>query len=1193
MNQTLRILGIGALSVVAVASLAFLLTRTVEAPTKPAPPVSPPSAETHPREGAATRNDAAEAPPTPDQHATREAVAPDPPENGADSPARPRGTGRISGVVTRAGDGEAVAGASVVVDLAAHLDGFAERADLHGRWTVESDASGAFEVTGLPAEAGSNTFGVPFVVTASRDGASAVALATVAEDEQRSSLTLVLRPSGAIAGRVLDESGAPVVDAAVSPWRELEDQAIGISDATHFLRETTDAEGRFVLDHLAEGAWQLAATSDRLASVSAGPFNTGESNAVLVMTSGASASGTVIDAKTGKPVAGVALVVASEAGAGQRRVSSGADGAFTAAALADGAYRIYLIDQRHVWAQTAPQFTISRRAPVEGVAIKVVEGASVSGKVIDADSGEPLSGIRITAMPEDPELVRPLLGTSDEDGSYAITGLPAGSIDLYRERKAGFVDEGYTEQRKLSLAQGQVLDNVDFVLRRGVTVSGVVLDESGAALSGIDVLCLKMADDGVAVRATAGEGGRFEMRGVLPHTTVQFQVEGRGYTAVATEPLNTGDTGLDGVEIIAERGASVAGIVVDASGKPVPSVFVSATVPNGTFDVLESTQADGTFLLKGLRAGAYELRAEPMGSSWSTTSEAPREVTLEKGEALTGVRIVISAAPEGVIAGRITNARGEPVAEASVNANALTAEAHAFVESGADGRYGLRVEEGYPYELSVFHHRYSSQEREDVFPGDTSVDFVLDGFGSVEGRVVDAVTGRPITQFEVAHETEFLDVASFPLAGAVTVYNAEGRFRLDGVDAGEAVVFARAAGYAPGSQQVLDVRPDEVVSGVEIRLPAGATVEGVVRNEKGVPVPGARIYTAGGMVLWLVEMGGEEVRATSDAEGRFTLDSLGERDTVLSAAHPDYATSTVEVHLEAGKTQWVEMVMARGGSIEGIVAANGVPLAAQDVFVHSEDMCDLQSATTNAEGYYLIANVPPGEIEVSASVTLEQATRSENKRTVVESGSTATLNFDVAFGTGAIEGTLTEGGVPVAEGYISAMPLDGDAGLQQNIDGTVSPGGAYRISGLDAGAYKLMVNVGYFGEDSGKSRTIDTAVGDGETVHLDIDLEAGSSIEGTLAGVSDPAMCMVFAFAGTHTIPDFESAMTAPELQAQLAGTASVDPSGDFALGGLDPGDYTVLVYQIIPASAEGGSFASTHVTLGESSTAEVDLALP
>ncbi len=1195
MKNNLPFLIMGATLLLALGAFAFFLSRSdldqpdlteavpAQAPAEVAPGATTPDA-------IAARNASEPTEATGDRQASADTEA----ESKVDDAARPSGPGVIKGIVTQDDDGSLVSGAKVTLEQFVRPSDSAAKAKRPSPWTVETDEEGRFRVADLPLVSLEGESYGPILVTAVKGGESASIMSILTDDAPTALIELKLRPAGAISGQVHDEAGAPVADALIVAHRTSVESPLEFQHAfAGMALDYSDRDGRFSMENLTLGSWTLVASAENFVEVTTEPFDTGVTNAEIVLTHGATASGTVIDSESGEPAPGVELTIGSGENIQiQHSTTSGEDGSFTANALADGAYWVRVEDETLAPAEAAPRFSIVDAAPVTDIVVRVTKGAAIAGTVRDITTDQPVGGISLHAFNPD-GMGRPQEGKSGDDGKYLLSGLTEGLYAISVTARDDYVELDGQNYRTVSVKLGETTDQIDFGVRPGVSLSGNVRNEEGEAVEGIGVHTSTMSEYYRTISSvTTDENGAFEIRGVMPQIQVTLGASGRGYAAPKVGPLDTGESGLDGIEIVVGAGGSIAGVVVTPSGKPVPNAMVTVDSEEHWLDEPVMTDAEGAFTLANLAAGTYQLYAHEM-STMESGLEDKQDVNVARGQAVKGIRLVLGKAPESTISGTVTNVKGEPIKGAYINANTMMGEGHGYAESGADGTYEVAVDEGNTYRLDVAHDSYSSQEREEVAAGERNVDIVLEGLGIVEGQVLDAVTGKPIPRFEVAHTSGLSDSYDFQFLGYIAFYNEDGQFRIDDVEAGEATIHVRATGYGPGSQQIADVQAGEANAGIQFQLQAGASIAGIVLDANGAPIQGARIHLGDSTGFWLMSESLEDAAATSDAEGRFTIDSLGSELAAISATHADYANATVEVALEPGKAVQVEIVMAASGTVEGVVSADGIPVADQTVFVQTDNMADLQMATTDAKGFYSISGIAPGEVTLSASATHDDATRSQDKTATVEAGATTTLNFNIEFGAGAIEGQFLSGGQPVSDGYIAAMPVGAVEGHFASIDGAVSPDGTYRISGLDAGDYKVMAQTGGLGNGPSRTRTLNATVGDGETVHLDIDLEGGSHLRGVITGFSDASVCQVVAFTGKIEISDLESAMASPEMQAGAAGNASVDPSGAYDISGLEPGEYTVLVFQFDLNDLEKSPFATGQVTMGESGAAELNLTLP
>ncbi len=110
--------------------------------------------------------------------------------------------------------------------------------------------------------------------------------------------------------------------------------------------------------------------------------------------------------------------------------------------------------------------------------------AVIAGSVMAADTGRPVKRARVIVAGGG----RPRAATTDEQGRFRITALPAGTYSI-TATKTGFVDGAFGQRRALrtgtpvELADGQQRAGVDLKLSRGGVITGRVLDEDGEPLA--------------------------------------------------------------------------------------------------------------------------------------------------------------------------------------------------------------------------------------------------------------------------------------------------------------------------------------------------------------------------------------------------------------------------------------------------------------------------------------------------------------------------------------------------------------------------------------------------------------------------------------------------------------------------------------------------------------------------------------
>src|SRR5262249_41121214 len=151
-----------------------------------------------------------------------------------------------------------------------------------------------------------------------------------------------------------------------------------------------------------------------------------------------------------------------------------------------------------------------------------------------------------------------------------------------------------------------------------------------------------------------------------------------------------------------------------------------------------------------------------------------------------------------------------------------------------------------------------------------------------------------------------------------------GRFRAQGLPAGEQPLVARAAGCAPWTGTC--VVPLAGAAHVRIALDRGVRCTGRVVAADGRGVPGAEVRAG-----VRTELAFHRTRTAPD--GAFALDGLPPGECELAASHPDAGKGMARIAAAAGATVACDLVLSRGVVVRGIVQFGpGEPLAGARVY---------------------------------------------------------------------------------------------------------------------------------------------------------------------------------------------------------------------------------------------------------------------
>jgi protocatechuate 3,4-dioxygenase beta subunit len=260
------------------------------------------------------------------------------------------------------------------------------------------------------------------------------------------------------------------------------------------------------------------------------------------------------------------------------------------------------------------------RAPDPAAALKTPQAARISGRVVENGTNTPLSGVSITAisMQRGP-VVSPPIGPSPqtitaEDGRYMFDGLPPGRYRIDAQ-KAGFASSlaDPSAFHTFEVAAGQTLAGVDFSLPKAAVIAGQILDpSSGEPLANAMVMAMRRLGAVGAPVLYSPQGPRL---------------------APAGQSAQTNDLGE----------------------------FRIFGLPPGEYVVASSPRLTGT------RTSAVPGTAPVMTFYPGTTdASAAQPVIVAAGQVATGVVFRILSAQTYQVSGTVVDAKGAPVAGATV-----------------------------------------------------------------------------------------------------------------------------------------------------------------------------------------------------------------------------------------------------------------------------------------------------------------------------------------------------------------------------------------------------------------------------------------------------------------------------------------------------------------------------------------------
>ncbi len=699
----------------------------------------------------------------------------------------------------------------------------------------------------------------------------------------------------------------------------------------------------------------------------------------------------------------------------------------------------------------------------------------VRGIVLDAANGQPLGGIEVLAIQDQPSIeplvarfrglmqqgmyvetraVRRELGrtVSNPDGTFEITGLPAGRVFLDGRSDAWFVRTPGTAR----LANGEIKGGIELRASPGGRVRGIVLGPDGAPSAGAHVSLRPGLNSFLGqitdrqyrwLETVTDKSGRFDMPGVPA---------GQGYTATAVaEQMSLEEVhGVDvrvaqvtEVTLRCHEGALVAGHVIDADSKPVVGANV-AMVYLDISRVLFSadgrqtpivTDAEGHFRTEHVAAGRVAFVA-------AANDQAPSNI--EELAVVDGGRyedLVLQLSEGALVRGRVVDDQKQPVAGAAVELRPFERPndpqflkmmlkiRRVETKTGADGTFTAKGLTGERLIVQASKVGYTTATRFGVKLDEPDLVVEVQRGSVVRGKVL--LGDVPLTRFRV--DTRTTDIP------AVAEASADGKP-------------AKPDGNSGASWNGDDQGPRFGGRGMRertVQMPEGQTM--MDRGMNGMDGNWREIQAADGTF---------ELRGIPPGRVRVRVRADGYLDAVNQ-----------EVDLQPGQTS-DELVfkVEPGQPVAGrVIDDTGKPVSDAQVTAYKAregkdrrgpfnfqidpedfDFLALSSATnrrsaiTDSKGEFLIASLEAGSYRFTArhpDLAKSSATDVEVKVSVP----TPPVEIKIDAG-GGVEGTVTGFGMrPLADALMVAFSLQ--AGSMRS--STTDKGGFYRIDGLPPGQY--------------------------------------------------------------------------------------------------------------------------------------------
>ena len=381
--------------------------------------------------------------------------------------------------------------------------------------------------------------------------------------------------------------------------------------------------------------------------------------------------------------------------------------------------------------------------------------------------------------------------------------------------------------------------------------------------------------------------------------------------------------------------------------------------------------------------------------------------------------------------------------------------------------------------------------------------------------------------------------------------DAEGGFRIASVADGRYQLRASKIGLAPAELDGGLEVAGAAVEDVELRLLAGAMIEGELLGLSFEEVAQVRVEAR--------QRGGRRHRGTVAHEGGYRVTDLSPGDWQVQVrawleGGSRQAQERVVVEPDVGRV-WRDLEFGQGVALDGQVLHRSQPLDGTKVRLRGFDIAVDRSVVTDLDGRFRMADLKSG------SYRLELA---DSRRRLVHNQDLALhqdTELTIEIATASLSGTVVS--AASGEGLGNALIL-----LKQLLGGQTEEGslfsvgseaeGSFRFDSLTAGSYRLTVQRDGF---QPIEQTLELAAGAGyDGLRLELEATEGLDVAARLGNGTVPRTLTIAAFDGGGRQIFSETRVLVPDDYTRFAT--------------LPPGSWSLL------ASAPGGATLRTTVEI-------------
>lgn len=610
-------------------------------------------------------------------------------------------------------------------------------------------------------------------------------------------------------------------------------------------------------------------------------------------------------------------------------------------------------------------------------------------------------------------------------------------------------------------------------LEKGTSIGGIIQDEQGYPIEGVSVYLLVPSGNNIERVAIWDHVEKTNAKGrwqcdIIPSKLDEITIRlahpdyiSDGMYGKTPRPSIEKLRNMTGVMTM-RQGFVLTGRVFDANDQPIAGASVAQGSTRFSNSPSTQTDSEGRFRFENARPGPMVLNVQAEGYAI-----ALKDLTLNKEME----PIEFHLEPGHTIRGRIVDTEGNPITGAFVAADSYRGHRALKwrVDTDAEGRFEWNEAPADEVLFDMSKQGYMGVRQYAMIPSGQEYEITLLSELRVSGKVVDAETGEPITEFKLLSAVDRGEdqPISWRRYRPKTYSNGQYDTRYT-YPHPPRLIRIEAVGYKPKTSRPIESDEGEVT--IDFALEKGMGPSGIVRLPDGKPAAEAEVILHTPSRGPTIRNGRNQRRLDSQyvetkEDGNFSFPLQSDAYAIVVLHDEGY--------LEVSESEFAEsseLTLQSWATVKGRVLTGKNPVVNETVRLGIDNATDHSNtrivfdyqAVTDSNGTFVFERVPPGQVRISRLIPINNRMKRFGHSMNVEAKAGQTTSVTI----GGM-GRPVMGKVLVPD-YLKekfdwqhtdyGLRIDSSEGPYRQLGFKIEIDGTFRIEDVPAGDYYLYLN---------------------------------------------------------------------------------------------------------------------------------------